>query len=404
MKRILLLLILCICSAFSLTSCNDTPDFEPAPEDSMHFAVGGNDFVQIIVGDDGSIMYMLNDGCPLCGQTAWGTEVLKEPTCVDSGVALLTCADCDYAMRLDIEPSEEYHHFVDTDPEQLPYCEICGAHSYSEELDPENPDIGSEDQKEPEKDPACTEHNFSDWYVLQSPTCSEGGQRQRSCVDCGEKEIDALDAVGHSGGTASCDAQAICTDCGLAYGGLSDHAWADASCEQAKHCLVCSATEGTAKGHTGGTASCDQKAVCTRCGNEYGSLVAHSYSGGSCIRCGATDPSYKPSATIKNHTLSSNFPLDIDSFCGKITSVSYEVNGDTLIMTVHGKRTAAYSGELDFGWTIYGGTMANELEKGNYSTSTLDKGDTFTATITVSGVITSDYSTYYVFWGSKHYN
>ena len=66
----------------------------------------------------------------------------------------------------------------------------------------------------------------------------------------------------HTGGTASCTQQAVCTGCGESYGSAS---------------------------HTGGTATCTAKAVCTACGQAYGVLVDHTPNDeGVCTVCGTT--------------------------------------------------------------------------------------------------------------------
>ena len=56
----------------------------------------------------------------------------------------------------------------------------------------------------------------------------------------------------HSGGAATCTAQAVCEVCGKAYGPLAAHAWQPATCTEPKTCSVCHVTEGAALGHDWG--------------------------------------------------------------------------------------------------------------------------------------------------------
>ena len=56
----------------------------------------------------------------------------------------------------------------------------------------------------------------------------------------------------HSGGAATCTAQAVCEVCGKAYGPLAAHAWQPATCTEPKTCSVCDVTEGAALGHDWG--------------------------------------------------------------------------------------------------------------------------------------------------------
>ena len=131
-------------------------------------------------------------------------------------------------------------------------------------------------------------------------------------ANCPVTENSAKDGYGsHIGGTATCQAKAVCETCGQAYGELKEHPWADATCTEPKTCPVCQTVEGTALGHdfengtwqsdgdhhwkkcsrcdvtdeankaphSGGTANCTQQAVCTICGTAYGALDANNHIG-----------------------------------------------------------------------------------------------------------------------------
>lgn len=122
-----------------------------------------------------------------------------------------------------------------------------------------------------------------------------------------ESEMNWLDAyryvhIGehiHSGGTATCTENAICTDCGKTYGDLNpnnhsgevvwtktatDHSSAYDCCgaivvaEEAHEWEngVCSEC-GYECQHNGGTATCADKAVCDTCGEEYGEVNASNH-------------------------------------------------------------------------------------------------------------------------------
>ena len=339
-------------SAITLTSCaSSTPDFEPAPDNSM-MAVWGDGSSQVIIGGDGGIMN---------GQIGGGEEDIIKPG-----------------------PSGE---------------------------------SGASDDSPPAD--GCTTHSFSDWFTLKNPTCGQEGERQRSCVNCGQKESQSIPMTDHSGGTPSCNAQAVCTYCGLPYGGTLSHTWTSATCVLPKHCSVCSATEGNPLGHSGGTATCEHKAVCTVCQNEYGQLkehdyvpatcteakycsecnetfgsaLGHSYAGGECIRCGEKD-SNKPTV---GHFYSMSFPLTLIGGSGKITSATYETSGDTLYITITGEKTLS-NGSLTIGWRVYG-SGHDAVADGNATTPTYSKGESFTYTITVPNVITSAHRSYLVWLG-----
>ena len=96
-------------------------------------------------------------------------------------------------------------------------------------------------------------------------------------------ELKSGEAHVHSGGTAYCNKKALCAECGNEYGEYDpnnhsgtlgewqsndDNHWKEYSCCHAH------AEEGT---HTGGTATCTAEAVCATCGKKYGDLAAHDF-------------------------------------------------------------------------------------------------------------------------------
>lgn len=139
----------------------------------------------------------------------------------------------------------------------------------------------------------CT-HSWGEWSVKTDATCTEAGVKEQTCTKCGETKEGVIDALGHSGGTATCKAKAKCEKCNAEYGELSAHAWTDATCTAPKTCSVCSATEGEAVGHKG-TGDCENKATCSVCGEKFGEALGHSWSDATCtspkvcITCGKTD-------------------------------------------------------------------------------------------------------------------
>ncbi len=111
--------------------------------------------------------------------------------------------------------------------------------------------------------------------------------------------------VKHSGGTATCTAQANCEICGKAYGDLAEHQWYTAGdavnhweqcffcpatqkvkahsgpaptiCGTQAICVDCSMPFGTPAGHSGGVATCTTRAFCQYCSTPYGNLASHQW-------------------------------------------------------------------------------------------------------------------------------
>ena len=160
-------------------------------------------------------------------------------------------------------------------------------------------------------------HDWSDW------TPDSNGTHSRVCA----RNSSHKETVSCSGGTATCQAKAVCSVCGQAYGQFAAHDFtaevveekylkSAATCTEKavyyKSCTVCGekGTEtfevGNILGHdwgewqpngngihsrickrnathketvscSGGTATCQAKAVCSVCGQEYGQLAAHDF-------------------------------------------------------------------------------------------------------------------------------
>ncbi len=58
------------------------------------------------------------------------------------------------------------------------------------------------------------EHSFGAWEVTKAPTCTEAGERVRTCTDCGEKETDAIPASGHDWFDVDILEEETCTESG----------------------------------------------------------------------------------------------------------------------------------------------------------------------------------------------
>lgn len=101
----------------------------------------------------------------------------------------------------------------------------------------------------------------------------------------------------HTGGTATCDARAVCTVCGQSYGRLADHSWgAWVSDGDSTHTRTCRTNSGhtETRYHSGGASTCTQGAKCVYCGAVHDAPLGHistNYPGyaATCISAGATD-------------------------------------------------------------------------------------------------------------------
>lgn len=126
-------------------------------------------------------------------------------------------------------------------------------------------------------------HNWDTGVIKKQPTCTTAGEKTFTCTVCHRTKTETVNATGHSWSAAW----------------MHDptHHWHD--CENAK----CPVTENSAKDgyaeHSGGTANCTQQAVCTICGTAYGDLDANGHDWGAWA---VTTPATTSAAGVETRT------------------------------------------------------------------------------------------------------
>jgi len=112
-------------------------------------------------------------------------------------------------------PSTEKGHVEVIDKAKLPtctesgltegsHCYICGKIFVEQTIIP----------------PLSAAHEYKAEVI--APTCTEDGYTAYSCTHCSDSYVDTyVDALGHTGGTATCVDRAVCTRCEKAYGKLN---------------------------------------------------------------------------------------------------------------------------------------------------------------------------------------
>lgn len=178
-------------------------------------------------------------------------------TCVPGWVQK-RCRFCETSVTEEL-PAAGGHQGGEADCLHRAVCETCGQ-EYGE---PGSHKGGTATCQEQAVCEICNEaygelgaHSYStQWTVSKEPTCAENGSKYRACTVEGCTAITeetAIPALGHTGGTATCQKQAVCSRCGQEYGELG--------------------------AHKGGTATCQKQAVCSQCGQPYGALGGHNFS------------------------------------------------------------------------------------------------------------------------------
>ncbi len=137
-------------------------------------------------------------------------------------------------------------------------------------------------------------------YRKSAATCASPAVYYKSCEVCGEKSTTETftsgNALGHVGGTATCEDPAICTRCSQPYGNTAAHSFADATCTVAKTCAACGATEGEPAGHKWDDATCTTPKTCSTCGETEGD-PQHTWNDGV-----VTTPATCTTAGVKTYT------------------------------------------------------------------------------------------------------
>ena len=104
-------------------------------------------------------------------------------------------------------------------------------------------------------------HAFGEWYVTKNATCQEEGEECKSCTVCGFVDTRMLFVTDHS------FVDGYCSVCGAIDDEYFTHTWKEADCENPKTCTECGVTIGEALGHT--YEDCNQCSVCEYISTEF---------------------------------------------------------------------------------------------------------------------------------------
>ena len=175
------------------------------------------------------------------------TDAAVEPTCTVPGKTEgKHCSVCNEVLVAQVEIPAKGHTWTAASCTEPRTCSACGT-----------------------TDGEALGHDWSDWTVTNEATCTEKGEKTRSCKRDGCDATDTVD-IPANGHTEVIDAavEPTCTMAGKTEG---------------KHCSVCNAilvaqTEIPAKGHTWTAASCTEPRTCSVCSATDGNPLGHDWS------------------------------------------------------------------------------------------------------------------------------
>ena len=251
----------------------------------------------------------------------WVTE--KNPTCTETGTEKRTCADCGYSETKELAKTAHtltHHEAVPSTcivAGSIEYweCSSCGKKFKDEACTVEVTDseimlekVSHNLTKTEAKAPTCTENgNIAYWtcsvceklfsdaagkteiskqdtvvaatgHTRSDVWTSDGTDHWHICTTCEA----VLDKAAHSGGTATCQAKAICNVCKAEYGEKADHTFVSKhdGTQHWKECRVCGAIdpENPKTNHTFGEWETVTDSTCTATGTKKHTCTGCDYS------------------------------------------------------------------------------------------------------------------------------
>ena len=141
-------------------------------------------------------------------------------------------------------------------------CTVCGA-EYGDVLGHDFTTSWTHDDNEHWKQCSrcdakddVSPHTWDSGTVTTAPTCTKAGERTYTCTECGATKTEPIDATGHSWKSD--------------WTSDATHHWHECANES------CDVTDNAGKNgyaeHSGGKATCKAQAICEICGDSYGSL------------------------------------------------------------------------------------------------------------------------------------
>ncbi len=121
--------------------------------------------------------------------------VTKEPTCTEAGEETRTCSRCSEKETRPVEALGHVPGEAKQENVKEATCTEKGSYDLVVRCTRCNEIISSEHHET-----EALGHSFGEWVVTTEPTCTEAGEKERTCTVCGVKETGTVEALGHNAG------------------------------------------------------------------------------------------------------------------------------------------------------------------------------------------------------------
>ena len=208
-------------------------------------------------------------------------ETVTEPDCISGGYTTFVCACGDSYVGNETEAlGHSWKDATCTEPKTCTACGVTEGRANGHKWDEGTVTIPAEENKEGEKLFTCTVckatktqviptldhvHNYEETVEITPPTCTEDGYTTHTCR-CGDSKVDSeVKALGHTMSEATCTKPEVCSVCGTTGKAALGHKWNPATCTEPMTCSVCGETAGVPRGHKETTVK-GHDATCTETG------------------------------------------------------------------------------------------------------------------------------------------
>ena len=261
-------------------------------------------------------------------------EVTTPATCTTAGEKTFTCTACSATKKETISATG---HAWDTkwskdNDHHWHKCKNCDAIT---DLNAHTPDRDKATETTPQLCTVCgyviapATHPVHTWvFVAETPaTCNAAGEMEHYKCTCGRTSFKNGDAY-----KINEDASVLTIEKNSAnHTGAPDSKWHSDSANHWQEYTCCHARANEAA-HSGGAATCTAQAVCEVCGKAYGPLAAHDWGAWK-----VTTPATKDAPGVETRTCTHNSAHTETRSIPKLSTTVYTVSEDTKIAQIEAK-------------------------------------------------------------------